>query len=46
MITNTIHTQTDMNFNDLKIIEENLKRLQRISDEKDIELNRINDQIK
>ncbi len=46
MITNTIHTQTDMNFNDLRIIEENLQRLQRISDEKDIELNRINDQIK
>ncbi len=45
-LINTIHIQTDINLNDLKIIEDNYKYLQRISDEKDIELNRLNDNIK
>ncbi|CAF0868758.1 unnamed protein product [Rotaria sordida] len=43
IICNTINIQTDMNLNDLKQIEDNIKYLQRISDEKDLELNRIND---
>jgi hypothetical protein len=45
-LTNTTHIQTDINFNDLRIIEENLQRLQRSSDEKDLELNRIYDDMK
>lgn len=45
-ITNTVHIQTDINCNDLKTSEDNLKRLQRTLDEKDIEFNRINDQIR
>jgi hypothetical protein len=44
-LTNSIYIQTEINLNDLKIIEDDLQRLQRISEEKDIELNRINDQI-
>jgi hypothetical protein len=45
-LTNTTQIQTDINFNDLRIIEENLQRLQRSSDEKDLELNRIYDDMK
>ena len=46
ILTNHIQIQTDLNLNDLKINEENIKSLQRISEEKDIELNRINDNMK
>ena len=44
--TNTIQLQTDINLNDLKLIEDNLKHLQKVSDEKDIQLQRINDDMK
>lgn len=44
--TNTIHIQTDINLHDFKILEDNLKRLQKILDDKDIEFNRINDHMK
>ncbi|CAF4039313.1 unnamed protein product [Rotaria magnacalcarata] len=45
-IMNTIHMQTDINLNDFKHVEDNVKCLQRISDDKDLELNRINDHVK
>ena len=38
--------QTDMNLNDVKVIEHDLKRLQRISNEKDLEHSRIHDHMK
>ncbi|CAF1004528.1 unnamed protein product [Adineta steineri] len=44
--TNTTHIQTDMNFNDLKSIEDNIKHLQRILNDKEIEFNKINDNMK
>ncbi|CAF4721816.1 unnamed protein product, partial [Rotaria magnacalcarata] len=37
--------QTDINLNDFKHVEDNVKYLQRISDDKDLELNRINDHV-
>ncbi|CAF1504239.1 unnamed protein product [Rotaria sp. Silwood1] len=43
VILTTTNIQTDMNLNDLKHIENNIKYLQRISNEKDLEINRIND---
>jgi hypothetical protein len=46
VLTNTTHIQTDINLHDLKSIDENLKYLQTISDEKDLQLHRINDDIK
>jgi hypothetical protein len=46
ILTNTIQIQTDMNLNDFKILEDNLKYLQKISDEKEMEFNRINDNSK
>ncbi|CAF3134578.1 unnamed protein product [Rotaria sp. Silwood2] len=45
-ILSTANIQTDINLNDLKHIEDNIKYLQRISDEKDLEINRINDDMK
>jgi ATP-dependent Lon protease len=44
--TTTINIQTDMNLYDLKLVDDNLKRLQRICDEKDMEFNRIMDEMK
>jgi hypothetical protein len=46
VLTNTTHIQTDITLNDLKSIDENFKYLQTISDEKDLQLHRINDDIK
>jgi hypothetical protein len=43
VLTNTIHIQTEMNLNDLKIIEDNIKYLQRTLNDKEIQLNRVND---
>jgi hypothetical protein len=45
-LTNSIHIQTEINLYDLRNIEDDFKRLQRISEEKDIEINRFNDQFK
>jgi hypothetical protein len=45
-LTNTIHIQTDIILHDFKIIDDNLKYLQKISDDKDIELNRIYEDMK
>lgn len=45
-LTSSIHIQTEISIHDLKTIEDDFKRLQRISEEKDIEFNRINDQLK
>lgn len=44
--TNANHIQTDMNVNDIKYMENNIKHLQRMVENKDLELNRIYDQNK
>lgn len=44
--TNANHIQTDMTVNDIKYMENNIKHLQRMVENKDLELNRIYDQNK
>lgn len=44
--TNTVHIQTDMTSNDIRSAENNIKHLQRISDDKDLQIRKLDDNMK
>ncbi|UJR26686.1 hypothetical protein I4U23_008002 [Adineta vaga] len=46
ILTNTTSIQTDFNLYDLKLLEDNVQRLQRILNEKEMELTRMHDNMK